>query len=142
MTTVMKMNEVQEGEEGSFSKNLRTKFGLKSSTGKKSAIKKRKVIKENGMAIVAIDEDMAKKASKVAKADPGSIQEGKSSLAWMIHPMSVDKFFSETWERRPLHIKRRGATNVNHYKNIFSTKMFEEILKTQVRTILLFLLYS
>lgn len=47
-------------------------------------------------------------------------------LDWMISPVRVNQFFSDSWEKRPLHIKRGQP---KYYKEIFSTKAFDGILK-------------
>ncbi len=74
-----------------------------------------------------------KKAKTKAKAvkDLGSIQDGKDLFAWMISPLDPDEFFETTFEKRPLHIKRSGI-NSQYYKHLFSTKVFDEILREKV----------
>ena len=82
------------------------------------------MIVDNGMGVVVVDEEMVLKKKK----KDGSVEDGKKSFAWMIHPEKVEKFFAETFEKRPLHIKRKNQ----YYKHIFSTKAFDEILRHQV----------
>ena len=47
-------------------------------------------------------------------------------MEWMIAPVGVDSFFDKSWEKRPLHIKRGKP---EYYKNVFSTKAFDTILR-------------
>ena len=63
--------------------------------------------------------------------DLGSIHEGKKCFEWMIQPVKFDKFFKDIWEKRPFHIKREN-TQPQYYKHLFSTKAFDEILRSQV----------
>jgi lysine-specific demethylase/histidyl-hydroxylase NO66 len=130
MNTVMKMNQAQNAEENDdepmFATSLRSSFGLKEKAKKGS---KRKMKIDNGLGVVAVDEELVmKKSNKKVKAE-GSVEEGKKCLAWLIHPENVDTFFDETWEKRPLHIKRRSQSQ--YYKHTFSTKAFDDILKQQ-----------
>ena len=111
--------------------NLRSQFGL-TKVNKKSK-KKQKV--ENGMGTVHVDEEVVtkKKKLKVTKAEKtetGSVEDGQKCFEWMIDPITKDQFFKDSWEKKPLHIKRNG--NQQYYKHIFSTKSFDEILRSQV----------
>ena len=49
----------------------------------------------------------------------------------MIQPVKFDKFFKDIWEKRPFHIKREN-TQPQYYKHLFSTKAFDEIIRSQV----------
>ena len=145
MKTVMKSNE-QKGV--SFAQNLREKFENGTSSSPKKSVpqasttnkKKRKF--ENGLGVVTVDEEKVPK--KKLKSDQhqskpnhapnaehsGSVQDGEKLFEWMIQPMTSKKFFNEIWERRPFHIKR-GQNQPQYYKHIFSTKSFDEILRSQ-----------
>lgn len=117
MNTVMKMNKA---------------LGLKKSP--KTSKKTMKI--DNGLGVVAVDEEelvlSKQKKSKNGESsnETGSVEEGKKTFAWMIQPETVDRFFSENWEKRPLHIKRKNQSGF--YKHVFSTKSFDDILKHQV----------
>ena len=117
MHTVMTMNKAQE-----------------ITNGKPESKKKKKQIVENGIGIIHVDqEDIVnrknKKAKKEAKKESGSVEDGQKCFEWMIDPIAKDNFFKDTWEKKPLHIKRNG--NQQYYKHIFSTKSFDEILRSQ-----------
>lgn len=125
MHTVMKMNKAQE-----IITNGKTER-------KKSAANKKKKIVENGIGIIHVDEEMVKKSSskkmkvkkEAKKPESGSVEDGQKCFEWMIDPITKDNFFKDTWEKKPLHIKRNG--NQQYYKHIFSTKSFDEILRSQ-----------
>merc|ERR1711860_407049 len=124
MHTVMKMNKAQE-----IITNGKTE-------PKKSTSNKKKKIVENGIGIIHVDEEMVKskrnkkmKVKKEAKKESGSVEDGQKCFEWMIDPITKDNFFKDTWEKKPLHIKRNG--NQQYYKHIFSTKSFDEILRSQ-----------
>merc|ERR1711970_1416688 len=36
--------------------------------------------------------------------EPGSIENGNDALEWMISPTSLQDFFKDYWEKKPLHI--------------------------------------
>lgn len=57
-----------------------------------------------------------------------STQEGRNLFEWLISPYDNKSFFATTWEKKPLHIKRGQA---NYYKNIISTPIIDEILRTE-----------
>lgn len=148
LDTVMKMNKHNninsggddESEISEFEQKVREKLGLElspnkssSSTKKKSNSKKRKI--ENGLGQVLVNEDTKVPSKKKAKLnhhnpDLGSIHEGKKCFEWMIQPVKFDKFFKDIWEKRPFHIKREN-TQPQYYKHLFSTKAFDEILRSQ-----------
>ncbi|XP_040568665.1 ribosomal oxygenase 1 [Lepeophtheirus salmonis] len=54
---------------------------------------------------------------------------GDETLAWMIQPHSVDHFFKNVFEEKPLYIPRKQ--NRNYYKDVLSTKQFDEMLQNQ-----------
>ncbi|XP_043285278.1 bifunctional lysine-specific demethylase and histidyl-hydroxylase NO66 isoform X2 [Venturia canescens] len=54
-------------------------------------------------------------------------EEAKSLFQWLIHPVSVENFFKENWERAPLQIKR---SKINYYKLLMSTPMMDNILRS------------
>ncbi|KAJ8271045.1 hypothetical protein GJAV_G00122150 [Gymnothorax javanicus] len=45
---------------------------------------------------------------------------------WLIHPIPTKTFFRETWEKKPVLIKRR---NPEYYYGLFSTAEFDRILR-------------
>jgi len=60
--------------------------------------------------------------------EPGSIQMGEEAFEWMISPISVEDFYKNNWERKPMHLKRDEG---DYYKSIFSTKAFEKLIREQ-----------
>jgi hypothetical protein len=50
------------------------------------------------------------------------------ALAWMLHPVSLETFFSEHWEKKPLVIRRKKAA---YYTSLFSTAALDSILRHQ-----------
>ena len=58
----------------------------------------------------------------------GSLTEGRHCFEWMISPCKVDLFFGDTFEKRPLHIKRGKP---NYYSHLLSTKVFDDMLRDQ-----------
>ncbi|TRY71937.1 hypothetical protein TCAL_11489 [Tigriopus californicus] len=122
-----------EHEEDGFTEKLREAFkldgnGLKPKTGSKRKLesgddktklkKKKKKSKENGAP--------SKACSNLKPVEKGSLELGRETLAWIIHPVEVDQFFEDSWENRPVHIKRGQS---KYYKDIFSTKVFDNILR-------------
>jgi hypothetical protein len=59
----------------------------------------------------------------------GSIVDGKTCFEWMINPMKADSFFTDTFEKRPVHIKRGKPA---YYKHLLSTKVFDNMLRVQI----------
>ena len=47
-------------------------------------------------------------------------------FGWLIHPMKVEDFFENNWEKTPVHIKRKFP---NYYKSLMSTPMLDKILR-------------
>ena len=58
--------------------------------------------------------------------EDGSKKRGEESLQWMINPMTIKRFMTKHWENQPLYIARKDK---NYYKNVFSCKAFDEILR-------------
>ena len=58
--------------------------------------------------------------------EDGSKKRGEESLQWMITPMKIKRFMTKHWENQPLYIARKDK---NYYKNVFSCKAFDEILR-------------
>jgi len=83
-------------------------------------IKKRKFTDEQLMA--ALDE------VDEVEEEPGSLEKGDSAMEWVIAPTSLQDFYKDYWEKKPLHIKR---TNRQYYKDVFSTKGLEKIIREQ-----------
>ena len=81
----------------------------------------------------------AKKSKKIPTLVPidnglvdendGSVAEGKRCFEWMVDPCKADTFFSDTFEKRPLHIKRGKP---DYYKGVLSTKDFDGMLRNQM----------
>ncbi|KAF4662726.1 hypothetical protein FOL47_006078 [Perkinsus chesapeaki] len=47
-------------------------------------------------------------------------------FAWLIHPVTVEEFFEEYWEQKPLHVKR--PSNRDYYSGIWTKAMAEKTL--------------
>jgi len=88
----------------------------------KTKIKKKKC--EAPTLIPASFEDMIDEAED----EPGSIENGKNALEWMISPTSLQDFFKDYWEKKPLHIRRADAA---YYKTLFSTKALDKVIRDQ-----------
>ncbi|XP_072022623.1 ribosomal oxygenase 2-like [Amphiura filiformis] len=85
-------------------------------------------------------EQNASKASKSSKSEVKSDKKPKEQkkvfdfetpekfLASLIAPMSVERFFAEYWEKKPLFIQRRDKAYSETYKTLFSRKILEGIL--------------
>ncbi|XP_059480956.1 ribosomal oxygenase 1 [Neocloeon triangulifer] len=58
--------------------------------------------------------------------EKSSIEEGRETFAWIIHPVPIDEFFSMSWEKRPLHI---GRENPSYYSALISTSKFDTMLR-------------
>ena len=71
----------------------------------------------------------AKKKKKAGGGkEVGSVELGRQYLEWMISPVETEHFLSDSWEKRPLHIKRGDA---KYYRGLFSTKELDSILREQ-----------
>jgi len=110
-----------EDKESDFTKDLRQKFGLSKQQQQQKGAKKSGKTKQR------------RNSTSVNGNAPGgvwskdsSITIGRECLEWMIAPVGVDSFFDKSWEKRPLHIKRGKP---EYYKNVFSTKAFDGILR-------------
>ncbi|CAB4065697.1 RIOX1 [Lepeophtheirus salmonis] len=66
---------------------------------------------------------------QVEHTEQNSRSVGDETLAWMIQPHSVDHFFKNVFEEKPLYIPRKQ--NRNYYKDVLSTKQFDEMLQNQ-----------
>ncbi|XP_076360505.1 bifunctional lysine-specific demethylase and histidyl-hydroxylase NO66 isoform X2 [Tachypleus tridentatus] len=55
-----------------------------------------------------------------------SASEGKKCFKWVIQPVTLAKFFSELWEKKPLLVKRH---NQDYFKNLFNSKDLDRILR-------------
>ena len=127
--------EASASEEQSreFTRSLREAFGMEQTTEKPSKKSKRKKQQHQEKRPLSDDEDEPKSSAKKAKKsrplddnEKGSRQLGEETLEWLISPVTRKQFFSDSWERRPLHIKRG---NSKHFAGLFSTKAFDAILR-------------
>ncbi|KAM4600764.1 ribosomal oxygenase 1 isoform 1-T1 [Polymixia lowei] len=55
-----------------------------------------------------------------------SRQRASKLFQWLIHPIPAKTFFRETWEKKPILVKRQ---NPDYYKGLFSTEEFDRILR-------------
>ncbi|KAG1700068.1 Ribosomal oxygenase 1 [Nymphon striatum] len=65
-------------------------------------------------------------STSVELCDSASLAE--QTFRWFIHPIKPIDFFNNAWEKKPILIQRHDG---NYYKNIFSTKEFDQILKKE-----------
>ncbi|XP_023323397.1 ribosomal oxygenase 1 isoform X2 [Eurytemora carolleeae] len=63
-----------------------------------------------------------------SEPEPSSLEKGDAAMEWIISPTSLQDFYKTYWEKKPLHIKR---TERNYFKDVFSTKGLEKILREQ-----------
>jgi len=75
----------------------------------------------------SVDEDGNDSDSKTT-GEPGSYEVADSAMEWLINPTSLQDFYTNYWEKKPLHIKR---TNGKYYNDVFSTKGLEKIIREQ-----------
>ncbi|KAI5754505.1 hypothetical protein M8J77_009085 [Diaphorina citri] len=54
---------------------------------------------------------------------------GRDELQWILGDTSVDKFFSDHWEKEPLYISRKQK---NYYNNLITSKKIDDILRDNV----------
>ena len=99
---------------------MREDFGLKSK--KKTSQNNKKLKIDNGLNVVAVDEELINSKKKIKKPsepkkDSGSVEEGKKCFEWLIHPEKSDTFFAETWEKKPKLIKRTDERQ--YFKHTF-----------------------
>jgi hypothetical protein len=57
-----------------------------------------------------------------------SFKDAVSYLEWLIHPVTVDDFFANYWEIKPLHISRTQK-DPNYYSHLFSIHEFLNLVK-------------
>eukprot|EP00088_Acartia_fossae_P053775 TRINITY_DN6138_c0_g1_i1.p1 TRINITY_DN6138_c0_g1~~TRINITY_DN6138_c0_g1_i1.p1 ORF type:complete len:508 (+),score=61.53 TRINITY_DN6138_c0_g1_i1:35-1558(+) len=113
------------------------KVEVKKKGGKGKAAKKRKSAISNGdVKKRRLSEDIVPNGVPVnldelmneVVDEPGSIEKGDSALEWIIGPTTPQDFYEKYWEKKPLHVKR---TDKQYYKDVFSTKGLEKILREQ-----------
>lgn len=51
---------------------------------------------------------------------------GEKLFAWLIHPVTVEEFFEEYWEKKPLHVRRPTARD--YYSGVWTKAMAEKTL--------------
>ncbi|KAM3861032.1 ribosomal oxygenase 1 [Diretmus argenteus] len=55
-----------------------------------------------------------------------SRERAKKLFQWLIHPIPAKTFFRDTWEKKPILVKRQDP---DYYKGLFSTAEFDRILR-------------
>eukprot|EP00095_Tigriopus_kingsejongensis_P010057 maker-scaffold99_size374999-snap-gene-2.25 protein:Tk10057 transcript:maker-scaffold99_size374999-snap-gene-2.25-mRNA-1 annotation:"nucleolar protein 66" len=123
---MMTLTDEDSGKEVDFSKKLRKAFKLKENGSTPSEAAKVLVVKRKGNHADKRKGKKPKGSGKLKADEMGSVEMGKSTLGWMIHPLEVDQFLEDSWENRPIHIKRGQA---QYYKDTFSTQAFDDILR-------------
>ncbi|XP_065345222.1 ribosomal oxygenase 1 [Cloeon dipterum] len=63
---------------------------------------------------------------KLKVSEKSSIEEGRETFAWIIHPVPIDDYFSTTWEKRPLHICREDPS---YYSALITTAKLDAMLR-------------
>uniref|UniRef100_A0A7S2R987 Bifunctional lysine-specific demethylase and histidyl-hydroxylase n=1 Tax=Mucochytrium quahogii TaxID=96639 RepID=A0A7S2R987_9STRA len=96
--------------------------------GKESAkVGKSKTVKRVDCKSKVKSKSMQKLAS-VFKIDDGDLaRAGKEVLAWMIAPTSVETFFQDNYEDKPLYISRPDQRN--YYEGLLSKKLIQQLVK-------------
>jgi hypothetical protein len=64
-------------------------------------------------------------AEKETPSEPAMPFTEESVLEWVLAPQKVDTFFSEVWERKPLHIEHQNA---QYFESIMTFEDLEDIL--------------
>lgn len=64
------------------------------------------------------------KIARLVEAD--SVEEGKMMLAWIISPVTIEDFFENYWEKKPLHIARNCT---DYFRGICSKKDMERAFR-------------
>ncbi|XP_063237656.1 ribosomal oxygenase 1 isoform X2 [Bacillus rossius redtenbacheri] len=98
-----------------------TTVGIKESNAVRK--KKRKVLGSEGKK-KARKEAGGDSEAQLSKAD--SVKEGEQLFAWLIDPITPQDFFRDTWEQRPLVI-RRGQPDF--YRMLVSTSAIHKVLE-------------
>lgn len=84
---------------------------------------------EDADADVGVDEEMGSGPGHQiltdSNADLHSLQRARLLLEWLIHPITVEQFYSDYWEKKPLLIKRKSR---DYYAGWFSSTEQERIL--------------
>jgi len=92
------------------------------------ASKAKKLKKDSPPQLVPAEEDDEDEDDPLG-GEPGSLVLGDQAFEWLIAPTSVNKFYEEYWEKKPLLIK--NTEDKDRFKTLFSTKSFDNILRTQ-----------
>lgn len=66
-------------------------------------------------------------AKKVKSDSPAAPAFGRDVLEWLLAPVSVDDFFSNYWEKKPLIVKRKKP---GYYGDVFSRALLDHALRT------------
>ena len=96
--------------------------------------KKRKILKRKQKAAMKREKANKPVPKAVEKEDIKEPKEvfnfdsPEGCLASLIAPMSIEKFFSEYWEKKPMFIQRRDKIYAETYRTLFSRKILEDIL--------------
>jgi len=90
--------------------------------------KAKKLKKASPPQLVPVEEDDEDEDDPLG-GEPGSLVLGDKAFEWLIAPTSVNKFYEEYWEKKPLLIK--NTEDKDRFKTLFSTKSLDNILRTQ-----------
>ncbi|XP_056150550.1 ribosomal oxygenase 1 [Lampris incognitus] len=71
------------------------------------------------------DETLESVLTDLAKVN-NSRERASKMFQWLIHPIPSKTFFRDTWEKKPILVKRQ---NRDYYKGLFSTAVFDQILR-------------
>ncbi|KAF7998527.1 hypothetical protein HCN44_010935 [Aphidius gifuensis] len=121
----LKLHDAVSDDDKTNKTSMKTE-STKSSCSKamKTSIKKENKKKKNTKITSCLSSPSYKAEENVNSVNP--IEDSSILFSWLIHPMSVDKFFNKSWEKAPLHIKRNKA---NYYKLLMSTPMIDDLLR-------------
>ncbi|XP_012135363.1 bifunctional lysine-specific demethylase and histidyl-hydroxylase NO66 isoform X2 [Megachile rotundata] len=82
--------------------------------------KSRKIIKKDEQ------QNIYTRSKACEESHENPLNTSHSMFEWLIHPMKVEDFFQNNWEKTPVHIKRNFP---NYYKLLMSTPMLDKILR-------------
>jgi len=91
--------------------------------GSKKVKKKKNMVEKTPMLIPVVDELIEN-----PEEEPSSREAADEAFKWLINPISVDQFYQEYWEKKPLYVERNEEA---YFKTLFSTKVLDKILREQ-----------
>jgi len=103
------------------SKQIKRKNGPNTKEIKAGGKKKKKMNEKTPLLIPVLDDFLDN-----PEDEPGSLQNAEEAFSWLVHPTSLDTFYKDFWEKKPLLIKRNDPT---YFKSLITTKGLDKILR-------------